>query len=120
MNGNVAWMLELTIQSGRSNDLGALMTEMVTATKANEPGTLAYEWNTSADGTLCHLYERYADSAAAMIHIATFGATFAGRFLDILQPVRFVVYGSPNAEVKAALAGFNPTYLEPAAGFSRK
>ena len=119
MNGNVAWMLELTIQPGRSDHFRALMTEMVAATKANEPGTLAYEWNTSADGTVCHLYERYVDSAAALIHAGTFGAKFASRFLDIMKPTRLVVYGSPSAELKAGLAGFGPIFLGPADGFSR-
>lgn len=119
MNGNVAWMLELTIQSGRGDDFRALMTEMVAATKANEPGTLAYEWSISPDGTTCHIWERYADSAAAMIHAGTFGAKYAGRFLEVARPVRQVVYGSPSPELRAALAGFGPVYLEPAAGFSR-
>ena len=119
MNGNVAWMLELKVQDGRGSDFRALMAEMATATEANEPGTIAYEWNTSADGTICHLYERYVDSAAAMVHIGTFGSQYAGRFFEVLAPTGFTVYGTPNAEVKAALAGFNPVYLAPAAGFSR-
>lgn len=29
------------------------------------------------------------------------------------------LYGSPSAEVRAALAAFNPVVMEPAAGFSR-
>jgi quinol monooxygenase YgiN len=115
MDGNVAWMLELRVQK----NFGPLMAEMVAATKANEPGTLAYEWSTNPDGTVCHLYERYADSAAAMIHIGTFGEKFAARFLDALQPIRLVVYGTPNAEVRAALAGFGAVHMEPAGGFSR-
>ena len=119
MNGNVAWMLELNIRPGRGADFRALMTEMVAATKANEPGTLAYEWSTNPDGTTCHLWERYADSAAAMIHAGTFGAKYAARFLEVLQPVRLVLYGSPSPELRAALAGFGPVFMEPAAGFSR-
>ena len=55
MNSHVAWMLELQVQDGRENDLRALMTEMVSATDANEPGALNYEWSTSSDGKQCHL-----------------------------------------------------------------
>lgn len=95
------------------------MAEMVSAMQANEPGALNYEWNVSADGKLCHLYERYIDSAAALIHGRTFGERFAGRFFEILKPVRFVVYGSLSTAVKEALAGFNPIYMPPVAGFSR-
>lgn len=119
MNSHVYWMLELEVQAGRESDFRALMAEMVGATQANEPGTLNYEWSTSADGRQCHVYERYADSAATLTHLRTFGAKFAGRFLQILKPVRLVVYGSPSAAVKEALTGFNPVYLQAVGGFSR-
>jgi len=119
MSGDVYWMLELQVQPGRERDLEALMAEMVGTTMANEPGTLNFEWSRSADGTLCHLHERYADSAAAMTHVAAFGEKYAPRFLEALKPVRFVVYGAPSQEVKDALAGFNPVYMQPAAGFRR-
>ena len=119
MNSEVSWILELQVQDGRENEVRALMAEMASATQANEPGTLAYEWSTSADGKLCHLYEHYVDSAAVMTHLATFGERFAGRFLSVFKPVRFVVYGSPSGAVQEAVAGFGPVYMQPAAGFSR-
>ena len=102
-----------------AESLRALMAEMVEATQANEPDTLIYEWNLSADGTLCHLFERYSDSEALMTHLGSFGERFAERFLAILNPIRFFVYGSPTGAVKEALAGFSPVYMEPAAGFTR-
>ena len=119
MSSYVSWILELDIQEGRESDFRALMGEMVDATEANEPGTLAYEWSTSEDGGRCSLYERYVDSAAVLTHLGTFGERFADRFLEIMTPVRLVVYGSPNAAVKDALAGFDPVYMQPAGGFSR-
>lgn len=119
MNASVYWMLELEIQPGRDKDFRALMAEMVAATQANEPGALNYEWSTSADGRLCHIFERYADSAAVMTHMGTFGQKFAGRFFEILKPVRLVVYGSPNAAVKEAFAASKPVYFQVAGGFSR-
>ena len=119
MNSHVCWMLELQVQDGRENDFRTLMAEMAAATQASEPGTLDYEWSLSADGKTCHLWERYADSDAAMTHAATFGSRYAGRFFEVLKPVRLVLYGSPSAAVKEALAGFNPVVMEPAAGFSR-
>ncbi len=119
MNTHVCWMLELQVREGRDEELRALMAEMAAATEAAEPGTLDYEWSLSSDGRQCHLWERYADSAAAMAHAATFGSRYAARFFDVLAPVRLVLYGSPSAEVRAALAAFNPVVMEPAAGFSR-
>ena len=119
MSNVVSWMLELEVLGGREQDFRSLMAEMVSATHTNEPGTLNYEWSTSADGKSCHIYERYVDSAAVMTHLGTFGEKYADRFLEVLKPVRFVVYGSPTVPVKEALAAFSPIYMESADGFSR-
>ena len=75
--------------------------------------------STSGDGKRCHIFERYVDSAAVLTHLGTFGERFAGRFLELLKPARFVVYGSPSAAVRDALAGFSPVYMQPLGGFSR-
>jgi quinol monooxygenase YgiN len=119
MNNQVYWMLELDVQPGREQDFQALMGEMIAATKKDEPGALAYEWNTSEDGRKCHLFERYADSAATLQHLANFGEKFAARFLEVLSPTSFVVYGSPSQEVKDALAAFGAAYMQPVGGFTR-
>ena len=119
MATDVSWIVELNLQPAREKEFTALMNEMVTATRANEAGTVNYEWSMSADGVVCHIFERYVDSDAVMTHLGAFGEKFAGRFLDILKPVRFVVYGSPSQQVKDALAAFNPVYMQPVGGFSR-
>jgi len=119
MSTDVSWIIELDIQPGREQDFKALVEEMASATHQNEAGTLSYEWSASADGRVCHIFERYVDSAAALTHLGTFGDRFADRFLDILKPTRLVVYGAPTDAVKEALAGFNPTYMQGVGGFSR-
>lgn len=119
MNRNVSWMLQLQVGKGRQDDLRELMTEMVEATEAGEPGTLIYDWCLSDDGNACHIYERYTDSAAAMIHIGNFGSKFAERFFALLTPTGFFLYGSPDASVREALAGFSPTIMPSVAGFGR-
>ena len=119
MSDAVHWLLELNIKEGELDNFKALMKEMVDATQANEPGTLNYEWFVSDDEKTCHMYERYVDSAATMAHLATFGQDFAERFMAALEPVRFVVYGNPNDEVRAALAGFGAVHMSQIAGFAR-
>lgn len=116
---HVAWMLNMQVLPGRLEALKALMAEMSAATEANEPGTLAYEWSLSADGTACDLWERYADSAAALVHMETFGTRFAERFFSVLAPQRLTLYGAPNDAVKAGLAPMGAVIMAPAAGFSR-
>lgn len=119
MSNEIFWNLELELQPGQEDAFANLMTEMINATNDNEPGTLNYEWSTSADGAVCHIYERYADSDALMQHLAAFGEHFAERFLEVFRPTRFTVYGSPSAGVREALAAFNPVYMDMAGGFSR-
>lgn len=119
MSDVVHWVLELNIKDDQGENFNALMNDMVEATKANEPGTMIYEWFVSADGKQCHTSERFVDSAAVMTHLGSFGANFAERFLAILEPTRLVVYGNPSDEARAALAGFGAAHMEQAGGFSR-
>ena len=118
MGTQVSWLLEVAVKPGQLDTFRALMQEMVASTRA-EPGALSYAWFVSDDGVVVHLYERYADSAATLTHVGTFGEKFAGRFLAAVDPTRFTVMGSPSDEVQAALSGFGPTCLRPFGGFVR-
>ncbi len=118
-NQEVYWFLELTINEGKKEDFMAMMKDMVMATKKNEPGTLNYEWNMSGDGKTCYLYERYADSAAAMSHIQNFGANFAERWGANTTVVKFTLCGAPNDEVVQALSGAGAKVQKPIGGFAR-
>lgn len=119
MSDVVHWILEVAIQPGQADAFKALMKEMVAATQANEPGTLAYEWNLSADGGTCHIYERYKDPAATMVHLGNFGKNFAKRFVPMVKPGRLSVYGTPSEDVKKGLAGSGAVYYQPIGGFGR-
>jgi quinol monooxygenase YgiN len=119
MSEHVYWLLSLAVNSGRLEDFKSLVTEMVEATRRNESGALDYEWSISEDGQVVDIYERYQDSAAAMIHLEWFGANCAARLTEVVTPTRFVVYGAPSQQVKDALASFTPVYMAPLAGFSR-
>jgi quinol monooxygenase YgiN len=119
MRDNIYWLLEVAIKPGELNNFKALMKEMVENTQANEPNALNYEWTITEDSQSCHLYERYADSAATMTHLGAFGEKFADRFMAAVEPTRFVVYGNPNNEVKEALSGFGAVFMAPFGGFAR-
>ena len=119
MNNNVSWMVELAIKDGELDNFRNLMIEMVDATQANEPDTLNYEWAISEDNKTIHIYERYADSAAALTHMGTFGEKYAERFMASIDQTSFVVYGNPNNEAKAVLAGVGAVFMPPFGGFTR-
>lgn len=119
MSDNIYWILEVAIKPGKIDNFKALMKEMVEATQANEPNTLNYEWTITEDNQSCHIYERYVDSAATMVHLRAFGEKFADRFMAAVDPTRLVVYGTPNNELKEALGGFGPVFMAPFGGFAR-
>ena len=118
MSDTFSWNLQMSVREGQLGDARDLMAEMVEATRG-EAGTLGYEWFLGADGTVCHIHERYADSDAAMVHLGNFGAKFAERFLQCFEPTGLFVYGDPSDEARAALDGFGAVYLGTFGGFSR-
>ena len=119
MSDAISWVLELAIKDGQLDAFKALAQEMTEATQADEPGTSHYEWFISEDGKAVHIYERYADSAALMVHLGNFGAKFAERFMASVDPTRFMVYGDASAEVRAALAGLGAAHMTQFVGFAR-
>jgi len=118
MSTIVSWNLQLAVRDGRLDDFRSLMNEMVESTRA-EAGARTYEWFITEDGAACHIYERYADSGAAMVHLGTFGSVFAERFLSCVEPTGFSVYGDPSDAVRGVLDGFGAVYLGPFGGFAR-
>ncbi len=118
MSDVVSWVVDHSIKSGQLENFKALVEELVQSTR-NEPNTLAYEWFLSEDNSSCHSCERFADSAAALLHLGTFGEKFAHRFMPLVDIKQFTVYGSPNDEVKALLGGFGATFMGQLNGFAR-
>jgi quinol monooxygenase YgiN len=119
MNKSVYWVLELSIKPGALPAFTELMTTMVAATRANEPGTLIYDWTLGEEGRCCHIVEWYVDSAAVITHLQTFGEKYAGRFMELVEPRRIAIYGRPDAQVREALSDLGPVYFEPFGGFAR-
>lgn len=118
MSEDVYWVMAATVKDGKLDDLKSLIHELVSEKQTSEPGTLNYEWTLSDDEGTCHIYERFADSAAVLAHLAGFPA-FAERFMDALEATGFVVYGDPTAEVREALAPFGAVFMTPVGGFAR-
>jgi len=119
MSEPVFWIVEGVIQQGALAALRSLIGEMVTITQANEPGTMAYEWFLDSGKQRCHIFERYRDSTAAMIHLRTFEEKFAKRLGLLVKIDRVVVYGNATEELIKALGDEGTVFLLPWAGFTR-
>ncbi len=118
MHDTVSWLVKVTVKPGELDAFRALMEEMV-AHAQTQPGTLIYEWFVSDDGGAVHIYERYADSAAALDSNNAFGEHFAERFMTAVDVTGFYVYGNPNDAVRKAHGDVGAQFLESFGGFAR-
>ena len=118
MASTVSWVVKVKIKAGQLEAFKALMDEMVESTKAEE-GTLAYEWFIDEASENVHIYERYADSAAVLVHGASFGEKFAERFMGAIDVTGFDIYGEPSDDVKGAFEAMGPAYFGSWGGFAR-
>lgn len=111
MNEHVFWLLELSVDPDKISEFAALRDEMIADVSANEPGALDYEWFLSADGTVCHIFERYIDSEATMVHLNRFFSSYASRFFDAATTKRMTVYGNISEDVHAALSKAGAVFM---------
>ena len=118
MSDVVSWVVDMSIKPGQLDNFKGIVEELVQSTR-NEPNTRAYEWFLSEDNSSCHVCERYADSAATLAHLGTFGEKFGERFMTMVDIKSFTVYGAPNDEVKAVLGGFGATFMGQLNGLAR-
>ncbi|HEV2547848.1 MAG TPA: antibiotic biosynthesis monooxygenase [Stellaceae bacterium] len=115
----VYWVVTFSIPQGQMDKFKAVVAPLVADTK-KELGALEYEYTASDDERTVEIVERYSNSAAVVSHVTqTFGPKYSKPFLEIAKLERFVVYGTPSAEAKEVLKGFNPVYMAPFDGFTR-
>src|ERR1700688_1325591 len=117
MDDQISWGVELAVKSGQLENFLALTGEMVEATRS-EAGVLSYQRFVSDDGKFAHVYERYANSAAAVAHLLKFRDRFGGRFSAMVERTRFTVFGYPSDELRSLLDGLGATYMKPFGEFA--
>lgn len=67
MSGIEVWA-ELTVAEGKAAEFKESAAALAAAVKAEEPGTIAYEWYFNEDTMKCHVSERYASADAQAVH----------------------------------------------------
>jgi quinol monooxygenase YgiN len=111
----IYWVVTVTVD--QMDKFKPLIQKLVAATE-KEPGALQYEYNVGEDQKTVDIYERYADTKAAMSHLGvTFGPNFSKDFFALAKPTRWVIYGTPSDDFKKANADFHPVYMTPFDGF---
>lgn len=100
----VSWSVELALASRQLDAFRELTMNMAQAAR-NEPGTLLFERFVSEDHSTIHLYERYVDSEAAILHLLGFRNRFACRFAKLVERRTFSLYGDASPELIEILNG---------------
>jgi quinol monooxygenase YgiN len=118
MADDLYWVFTLNVRPGKFSEFRSLVADIVAASR-EEPGTLAYQYSVSADETTVHIFERYRDSDAFVVHVEETFARYAERFLQLVTIASLVVYGDPNASARKALDSFNARYMTLFDGFAR-
>jgi len=114
---NIIWTVEGTIKEGHTDDLIALMKEMLVLVE-QESGTINYEWTLGEDQRSLHVYERYTDEDATFTHLGTW-AKFSDRFVSFVDITGFTVFTDASPKLREAIAGLNPVYMKPIGGFAK-
>jgi autoinducer 2-degrading protein len=118
MDNDLFWLFTLDVKPGKFDEFKSLVADIVASTQ-QEPGTLAYQYAVSEDKRSVHIYERYRDSEAFVVHVEQNFAGYAERFHFMVTVRSLVVYGEPNAQAREALDTFNATYMNLFDGFTR-
>ena len=98
---------KMSIQNGKSEEFKNIAKKCIAAVADVEKGKTCsqYDWYFNADGSVCHIMETYADSAAVMVHLGNVGELL-GQLLQI-SSLTGDIYGNLSEEVQNALSGLD-------------
>lgn len=114
----VAYLFELTIQEGKTEEFKQQAAGYTEAVRAGEPGTLEYRWWLAEDGSRCLLKETFTSSEALLTHLENVGPSLPA-LLAIAPITRFEVFGELSADARTALDELGAKYFTHLVGFDR-
>ena len=117
-SGYIAWTYTGEVLPGQMDNFKQVISKVIAAV-AQEPGTLMYEWNFRQDQKTFDVIELYQSSEAALAHVKHVVAEFGKDLGQVQKGLQLTIYGSPDAQVKQAVEGFNPVYQTHVEGFIR-
>ena len=116
--GYIALVVTGEVLPGQMDNFRQLVPRLVAAV-AEEPGTLVYEWSFHPDQKTYNVMEVYQNSDAFVAHAKHVTADFLKELGQVRKTTNAVVFGSPDAQVKEALARLDPVYTSHIDGFMR-
>ena len=99
MHDEISWHVELAIRPEQFDQFRSLTNEMIESTKL-EHGVLVYERFFDEESSKIIVYERYANSQAAISHLRIFREKFEEAFAHLVKRECFLVFGAPSDELR--------------------
>ena len=118
MKKDIYWLCTFRVKPEDFPAFKAVVAPLVEETRKEE-GSMAYEYNITADHSVVHIIEHYRDSASVVHHVTNTFSQFAAAFTALASVESFVVYGTPEPEAKAILDSFGAVYVTPFDGFTK-
>ena len=103
----IMFIARSSIHAGNQDEFKAVIADCITSCKANEPGTLAYEWFINAEQTECVVLESYASTEAVLAHMENSGPGVA-KLQELGAVLGVEGYGSPPDDLPEALKSAIP------------
>lgn len=91
------------INEGQLDAFKDITSQFISVVKEKDQGTLMYDWYLNENTMECSVLEDYADSNAALEHVANVGDLLQ-KLMD-LGEMSLELYGNPNEELSKALEG---------------
>ena len=115
----VSWTITCSCKPDSFEEISDLATKMTGYFQSNEPDTTNFELSINSAHDEIHVFERYSNSAQALLHMKAFGEMFGPDFMALLTPVKVVSYGFPTDELSSALSALSPVKMTSFQGFFR-
>jgi len=111
--------VDLVVNDGQLEAFKSIAQTMNSVSKA-EPGTLGYEWFSSADGKHFRLVETYADSSAIEAHfMGPAVQQWVPKLVEVCKATAMEIYGDPGPKVTEMAGGFGAVVFQYWIGIGR-
>ena len=112
------YTMQFDVLDGKMGEFEALADEAVARVEADEPGCVAFRWDSS--GSSVRRHARFADAAAMMAHLGNPAALeMFPKLMAIAALSNFDVHGDVSDEAKTRIESFNGAVYSSWKGFNR-
>ena len=106
-NDQIVFYLDMEVNEGKSDNLTALVNDLVKTVKETEPETSGYQYFISPDQQKVSLVEIYESADAALFHVESFlSSSQKDEFLNTFTITNFQVLGNSTEQLKIAMQDF--------------